>query len=216
MSAARTARLHNGRAMPPADFESRSTRAKYDRRAREPRLPLHYERQLSALAHPMGAERRDGPFVYDGVLQIADLNKVDWVEYCDKVYAFLLGEQARLRERRNGMPNMRHGAKRSRRRTRATLPHRRKRLFRDPRRTRRRGDQRRPSIYRRPGDPGRSPAEGSQRDSHPATKRVGYTISEVAEMTGHQSHHHPPLAGARRAARHSGAWRQALGAGGVA
>ena len=35
--------------------------------------------------------------LYDGVLQIADLNKIDWVKYCDNVYAFLLGEQARLR-----------------------------------------------------------------------------------------------------------------------
>jgi hypothetical protein len=35
--------------------------------------------------------------LYDGMLQIAGLSKIDWVDYCDNVYAFLLGEQARLR-----------------------------------------------------------------------------------------------------------------------
>ena len=42
-------------------------------------------------------QRDEMGLLYDGVLQIADLNKIDWVEYCDNVYAFLLGEQARLR-----------------------------------------------------------------------------------------------------------------------
>jgi hypothetical protein len=57
-------------------------------------------RRIAPLAAELLALRASNRSAYREIKrlrQIADLSKIDWVDYCNNVYAFLLGEQARLR-----------------------------------------------------------------------------------------------------------------------